>query len=121
MSGSYTLYRTDTGEIVGTLQCAPELLVSNLRDGLAAIEGLYDGLHFRVEGGQAVPWESPRLAELQRAQERRRVDRRIAALEQQQARALRELTLDPQHAAARRRLDEIDRAIVALRAERPET
>jgi hypothetical protein len=116
---TYTIYLTATGEIIGTLQCAPEHLAANLREGIAAIDGLHDGLRYRVQDGQAVPWESPRLAEMQHAARLRAIDRRIAALEQQQARALRELTLDPQHAAARRRLDEIDRAIAALRADRP--
>lgn len=92
---------------------SPELLAANTPEGCAAIAGRHDRQTARVdlETGEVVAYEPPPDAR----RERDRAEARIARLESRQARPIRELFLNPNNAEAKRRLQEIEDEIAALR------
>ena len=56
---SFTIYKTDTGEIVGTTTSDITIDQVSLNDGESAIEGNYSGLEYKIENNQAVPRTEP--------------------------------------------------------------
>jgi len=56
---SYTIYKTDTGEIIGTTTSDITIDQVSLNDGESAIEGNYSGLEYKIENNQAVPRTEP--------------------------------------------------------------
>ena len=56
---SYTIYKTDTGEIIGTTTSDITIDQVSLNDGESAIEGNYSGLEYKIENNQAVPRTQP--------------------------------------------------------------
>ena len=56
---SYTIYKTDTGEIIGTTTSDITIDQVSLNDGESAIEGNYNGLEYKIENNQAVPRTEP--------------------------------------------------------------
>lgn len=115
---TWSFYDSTTGRFSGRTFAAPNDrdLNGNTRPGYAAIRGEYDPFRQRVDLATGEVIEDLSLG-LERDRERRRnaILQQIAVLEQSQARPLRELVRDPANAEARRRLDEIDAQIAALR------
>lgn len=114
---TWSFYRQDTGEFTGRRRRAPRL--GQIPSGCGAVEGLHDPMRERVdlETGDVVAWESPKLGALQRKRRRREIQARIDSLERAQQRPIRELLIDPNNAAAKQRLAEIDAEIAAQRAD----
>jgi hypothetical protein len=56
---SYTIYKTDTGEIIGTTTSDITIDQVSLNDGESAIEGNYSGLEYKIENNQAIPRTEP--------------------------------------------------------------
>jgi len=56
---SYTIYKTDTGEIIGTTTSDITIDQVSLNDGESAIEGNYSGLEYKIENNQAVTRTEP--------------------------------------------------------------
>ena len=56
---SFTIYKTDTGEIIGTTTSDITIDEVSLNDGESAIEGNYSGLEYKIENNQAVPRTEP--------------------------------------------------------------
>lgn len=56
---SYTIYKTDTGEIIGTTTSDITIDEVSLNDGESAIEGNYSGLEYKIENNQAVARTEP--------------------------------------------------------------
>lgn len=131
----WSFYDATTGLFTGRrVLCSERLLERNIRPGEAAIEGMFDHLSQRVdvESGEVVDYQPPQpdadhewIAEARRWRKRpeiaeaERLDRRsrerIAELEIAQLRPLRELAVDPDNAAAKQRLVEIEAEIAELR------
>lgn len=91
----------DSGEFTGaTFTGAADVMRANIPPGCEAVEGLHPAA--------PDPAADRRIA-------RHRILRQIEAQEAKQLRAMRELTLDANNAAARARLAEIDAAVATLR------
>jgi hypothetical protein len=56
---SYTIYKKDTGEIIGTTTSDITIDQVSLNDGESAIEGNYSGLEYKIENNQAVARTEP--------------------------------------------------------------
>jgi hypothetical protein len=56
---SYTIYKTDTGEIIGTTTSDITIDEVSLNDNESAIEGNYSGLEYKIENNQAVARTEP--------------------------------------------------------------
>ena len=118
----FSFYRLATGAFTGRRFDGPIYEVGiNTPVGCAAITGAFDRLSQRIdlETGQVVAYKRPasEIAAEQLAVRERQSRQRIAQLEQQQLRPLRELAIDSSNTTARRRLDEIDAEIAARRSD----
>jgi len=113
---TYTLYRKDTGEIVGHYTGSKRHLPANVPEGCAAVVGRYEPSGHRIDpaSGNALTLEHRHSDSGRRARE---LKLRIEDLERRQARPLRELMLDPNDQDARRRVEDIDADIRRLRAQ----
>ena len=114
---TYAFYAATSGLFTGRhVTCQHEAIARNTPDGCAAVEGRYDKLSQRVDlaTGQVVAYERPasEIAAEQQAARECQARQRIAALEGQQARRVREL-LAPNDA----RLEALDAEIATLRAD----
>ena len=56
---SFTIYKTDTGEIIGTTTSDITIDEVSLNDGESAIEGNYSGAEYKIENNQAVARTDP--------------------------------------------------------------
>jgi hypothetical protein len=127
-----------SGAISSHYFCAPNdrALRDNTPAGLIPIEGTYDHLSQRVDlaTGKVIDYRpdqpdddhewnerlrrwTKRPEAMAKQIQATRAQRQIERLEKQQARPMRELARNPGDAAARRRIDEIDAEIEALRAQ----
>lgn len=115
---TWSFYSLETGLFTGRVSSASKL--GKVPDGCGAMVGRYDRLSQRVDldTGEVVEHRDEALnAARQREARARAARRRIARLEAQQARPLRELAIDPNNAAAKQRLAEIDAQIAELRTD----
>lgn len=123
---AFTIYRRDTGQIVGVFSGSDRHLDANVPEGCAAVPGRYDGQSQRIdpETEQAVDWQPPqpsadyewvgrRWVPNSEALRKRVALREIRRLERdEQPRAVREAVLG----LGRERLEQIQDRIEELRA-----
>lgn len=123
---AFTIYRRDTGQIVGVFSGAEKHLAANVPEGCSAIPGRYDGQSRRIdpETGQAVDWQPPQPSADHEWQGRRWVPNSEALRKRVALREIRRLERDEQPRAVReavlglgdQRLREIEARVIELRA-----
>lgn len=110
---AFTIYRRDSGQIVGHYTGSPRQLARNVPADCASVPGRYDPKSRRIDtkSGEPIDWTPPEDA----GRRSRDAKRRIAALEAQGVRPMRELLADPSNAEARQRVEAIEAEIAELR------
>lgn len=113
-----TLFDQQTGEIKRVLTLPEKAIAANVPDSCGFKVGRFDKFSQRVDiaTGDVIEHRDEALnAARQREMRERDARRRIAALEQAQARPMRELAIDPNNDAAKQRLAAIDSEIAERR------
>lgn len=108
-----------TGEFTGRRFTGMEAhLPANTRKGEIAVSGEHDPLRSRYDLATRliVPSAAARAKELDADLRRASAQRALTALEERSLRALRELAINPDDAAARERLIELEKQAAPLRA-----
>jgi hypothetical protein len=116
----WSYYRESDGLFISQRRSTnnAQLVSRTAPDGCIAIEGHYDRFtqRFDIASGKVVA--DPSLAaERDACRRQQRALTGIAELERRQARAMRELAIDPDNAEASQRLRDLDGRIAKLRAE----
>lgn len=111
----YTIFDATTRRPLQRVTCCDSQLHTHLKPGLLAIEGRFNWSSVLGDDG-TVSSDGAHAAAVEREQQRSARLARIAELERNQLRPMRELQIDANNAAARARLAEIDEQITQLRA-----
>lgn len=123
----YSEFRLDSGVFTGRRFGASNIKLLKIPAGAGLVPGEFDPKTQRVDvdalkdgdgpSGFVIAYAPPRDVQSETRQRRRMARQRIDRLERAQRRPVRELLIDPNNAAAKQRLAEIDDEIASLRSD----
>jgi hypothetical protein len=75
----YTIYNPQTGEIIRNVNCSEDIIIAQVLDGEAYVEGMFDANHFAIIDGQAVEQERQQDIKITWLELRAARDRKLSA------------------------------------------